>query len=278
MKNLIVTADDFGAARQVNDAVMMAHRDGILTAASLMVSAPAAADAVDRAHETPSLRVGLHVVLTDGRPTLPPAQIPDLVDADGYFRNDMALTGARIFFLPHVRRQLEAEIAAQFAAFHATGLPFDHVNAHKHFHLHPSIASAILKLVRMHNVRGARVPLEAQSVLAQVEPRKASPVAMLTRPFAKRLRARFARAGLRAPDQVFGLAWSGAMTGKRILGLIENLPAGLTELYLHPATDGAWPGAAKGYRYAEELAGLVAPEVVQAGRNPAIRLGGFADF
>ena len=58
-KRLIVTADDFGLSREVNEAVEQAHREGILTAASLMVSAPAAADAVARARRLPSLRVGL---------------------------------------------------------------------------------------------------------------------------------------------------------------------------------------------------------------------------
>ena len=68
--------------------------------------------------------------------------MPDLVDGSGNFRTDMARAGAAMFFLPRVRRQLEAEIEAQFAAFAATGLPLDHVNAHKHFHLHPTIAGA----------------------------------------------------------------------------------------------------------------------------------------
>ncbi len=278
MKGLVVTADDFGAAAQVNDAVIAAHQDGILTAASLMVAAPAAADAVARAKLTPSLRVGLHIVLTDGRPLLPAVQIPDLVDGDGNFRNDMAVTGAKMFFLPSVRQQLEAEVAAQFDAFCATGLNFDHVNAHKHFHLHPSIASVILKLARKYGVRGARVPLESQSVLARIEPRRSSGVALLTAPFSRLLRARFARSGLRTPDQVFGLAWSGAMTEQRLLGLIENLPEGLTEFYLHPAVDGAWPGAAAGYRYAEELAALVSPRVSMALASAGVRRGGFADF
>ena len=96
MKHLIVTADDFGAAREVNDAVLDAHQNGILTAASLMVAAPAAADAVARAHATPSLRVGLHLVLVDGKPLLPVAQVPALVDGHGNFRNDMARVGAAV--------------------------------------------------------------------------------------------------------------------------------------------------------------------------------------
>ena len=111
MKGLIVTADDFGAAEEVNDAVEQAHREGILTAASLMVSAPAAGDAVARAREMPRLRVGLHLVLVEGRPTLPPSSVPDLVDADGMFRADMTSAAIRMFFLPRVRRQLEAENA-----------------------------------------------------------------------------------------------------------------------------------------------------------------------
>ena len=87
MRNLIVTADDFGAAVEVNDAVERAHRDGVLSAASLMVSGAAVADAVRRAKAMPSLRVGLHLVLVDGKPALPAATVPDLVDGAGNFRS-----------------------------------------------------------------------------------------------------------------------------------------------------------------------------------------------
>lgn len=277
MKNLIVTADDFGAAPQVNDAVMAAHAEGILTAASLMVSAPAAADAVARARATPTLKVGLHLVLVEGRPTLPVAQVPDLVDRNGFFRTGMARAGAAMFFLPHVRRQLAAEIEAQFAAFAATGLKLDHVNAHKHFHLHPTIAALVEKMAMAHGVMGARVPLEPQDVLARIEPRRWSPVVALTTPFARRLARRFGRAGLTAPDQVFGLAWSGAMTAPRLAGLLENLPDGLSEIYLHPATE-SWPGAVPGYCYRDEFAALLDPRMPALIAAGDIHLGGFCDF
>ena len=113
MKRLIVTADDFGAAAQVNEAVARAHQDGILTAASLMVTGAAAHDAVARAKTMPRLRVGLHLVLVEGKPVLPAKAVPDLVDSSGHFRTDMARTGAAMFFLPKVRAQLAAEMAAQ---------------------------------------------------------------------------------------------------------------------------------------------------------------------
>src|SRR6185312_16149728 len=76
MKRLIVTADDFGASVAVNEAVEQAHRRGILTCASLMVAGEAAADAVVRARAMPKLGAGLHLVLVDGRPVLPPETVP----------------------------------------------------------------------------------------------------------------------------------------------------------------------------------------------------------
>ena len=68
MKGLIVTADDFGAAPEVNEAVEIAHTRGILTAASLMMSGTAVGDAIARARRLPTLRVGLHLVLVDSPP------------------------------------------------------------------------------------------------------------------------------------------------------------------------------------------------------------------
>ncbi|MGC9952823.1 MAG: hopanoid biosynthesis-associated protein HpnK [Rhizomicrobium sp.] len=275
-KGLIVTADDFGAAVQVNDAVERAHNEGILTAASLMVAAPAAGDAVKRAKALPKLRVGLHLVLVDGRPTLPPAAVPDLVDADGFFRTDMVRAGAAMFFLPKVRRQLAAEIEAQFKAFAATGLALDHVNAHKHFHLHPTIAALAVRIGRAFGLNAMRVPYEPTEVLRQIEPgTRGNFVVEL---WARRLRRRLAAAGIFSPDRVFGLAWSGAMTTARLTGLLAQLPEGVSEIYLHPATGPSFPGAAPGYLYEQELAALTSKQVIDLTKKNKIHVGPFADF
>src|SRR5262249_56831666 len=106
LKRVVVTADDFGLAREVNEAVEAAHRDGILTAASLMVAGPAAQDAIARARRLPRLHVGLHLVLVEGRPVLPAQDLPDLVDADGRFRGDMVRLRIDIFMRASVRRQM----------------------------------------------------------------------------------------------------------------------------------------------------------------------------
>jgi hopanoid biosynthesis associated protein HpnK len=277
VRQLVITADDFGAAGAVNEAVERAHTEGVLTAASLMVGADAAHDAVARARRLPSLRVGLHLVLVEGRPLSDPAAAPDLVTRDGAFRTDMARFGADIFFRPGVRRQLAAEIEAQFQAYARTGLPLDHVNTHKHFHLHPTVQDMILEIGPRYGMIAVRAPQEPRRVLRQVEPASAPPRAYVTAPWARLSRDRLRRAGIATPDQVFGLAWSGAMTPARVGGIITRLPPGLSEIYLHPAIH-AYPGSGPGYRHDDELRALVDPAVIAAARSRDLVLGGYADF
>jgi hopanoid biosynthesis associated protein HpnK len=278
LRRIIITADDFGAAREVNEAVERAHREGVLTAASLMIGAPEAADAVARARRLPALRLGLHLVLTEGRPILPPVRVPDLVDRSGAFRTDIARVGASIFFNPSTRAQAASEIEAQFEAFRATGLRLDHANAHQHFHLHPTIGGLMVGIGRRYGLTAVRGPLEPPAVLAKVGPVACLSSAWLTAPFARLLCRRLCRAGMLVPDWVFGLRWSGHMTRDRLVGLIRNAPDGLSEIYLHPATGGEFPGSVPGYRYREELEALVSPEAVAAARETGVALGGFADF
>jgi hopanoid biosynthesis associated protein HpnK len=272
-----VTADDFGLAPEVNAAVELAHQHGILTAASLMVAGAAAADAMARVRRLPNLRVGLHLVLVDGHPLLPPERVPDLVGADGRMRLDLARLGLEICARPSVRAQLRAEIEAQFTAYQKTGLALDHVNAHKHFHLHPAVASEVLAIGPRYGMRAIRVPREPAAVLAKVEPSApADPIYFA--PWARLLAWRARRAGLRAPDSVFGLAWSGAMSTPRVKGLLRNLPAGVSEIYLHPATRDDFVDCAHGYRYADEFAALTDPGVVALARRADVSLRGYCDL
>ena len=143
MKRLIVTADDFGLALPVNEAIELAHREGILSATSLMVDASHAPDAVERARRLPTLGVGLHLVVSAG-------ELPA----------DLVRAGFRFFFQRHARRALKQEITAQFEAFEKTGLALDHVNVHNHMQLHPTVSSVVLELAHRFGVRAVRVPSE----------------------------------------------------------------------------------------------------------------------
>ncbi|WP_187830316.1 hopanoid biosynthesis-associated protein HpnK [Siccirubricoccus phaeus] len=252
-RRLILNADDLGLSPQVNAAIEQAHREGVLTAASLMVGEPAAAEGVAVARRNPGLAIGLHLTLTDGTPALPPERIPALVQANGRFRDDMAGLGLALAISRAARAQLAAEIAAQLDAFAATGLPCDHLNAHKHYHLHPVIAAIALRLAAVRGIRAIRIPWEPPALVPGA-PR-------LLWPMTRWLRLLARRHGLRAPARVVGLAWSGAFTAARLAEVLPRLPEGVTEIYLHPATAGGFPGAAPGYRYAEELAALLDPRV-----------------
>jgi hopanoid biosynthesis associated protein HpnK len=261
---LIVTADDFGLHEAVNDAVERGYRDGVLRAASLMVAAPAVADAVARAKQNPGLAVGLHLVLADGRAMLPPTRIPDLVDTQGVFDSNMVRNGFRFFFLPHVRRQLADEIRAQFEAFAATGLKLDHVNAHKHFHLHPTILSLMLNIGREYGMRAIRLPSEPG-------------MGPWLRPWLALMRQRLDRAGVTYNDHVFGLRHSGGMDEAVMLDILRELPDGLSEVYLHPASHGHITESMATYRHADELAALLSPRVRQAIAERYHLCDGFSD-
>lgn len=287
---LIVTADDFGIHEAVNEAVSQASRSGVLTAASLMVGAPAAEDAVRRARELPRLRVGLHLVLADGFAVLPREQIPDLVDSDGRFGDGMWLDGVRYFALPSLRRQLEAEIRAQFAAFARTGLVLDHVNAHKHFHLHPTLLRMIVRVGREFGMSAVRVPREplwyssgqgAGAGLGGVGSRLGALAAnTFLLPWVGLMQARLRAAGIACNDQVFGIAGTGRLDEAALLEILAKLPAGVTEIYLHPALDTGAPIAStmSEYRHSAELAGLLSSRVAAAVAATGAACGGYRDL
>jgi len=275
-KLLVVTADDFGLDESVNEAVEQATRAGTLTAASLMVAAPAAANAVKRARALPQLHVGLHLTLADGRARLPPREIPRLVDADGRFGDRLAFDGLRYYALPAVRRQLEAEIRAQFAAFARTGLTLDHVNAHKHLHLHPTVLGLVLEIGAEYGLTAVRLPAEPLWYARRVST-SAWLGALGLAPWLALMKHRLDCAHVAHNDRVFGIATSGSMDEARLLEILSRLPPGATEIYLHPATrsGAAIAPSMRGYRHAEELAALLSTRVREALASTGAQRGGF---
>jgi len=287
VRGLIVTADDFGLSEAVNEAVERAHRDGILTAASLMVAGPAAADAVRRAKAMPSLAVGLHLVVIEG-----PAMLHQTIAPAGEFPSEQLRLGVNYFFRSAVRRQLAAEIRAQFEAFAATGLPLDHANAHKHMHLHPTVGRLMIDIGREFGLRAVRVPAEpvlnpspyplpqgegglsGQSPLPLREGVGGGVGHRALHAWTRLLRHQARRAGLGTNDHCFGIRWTGAMTADRLVRLIGRLPDGVSEAYLHPA---AWreerlAALMPNYAHEAELAALLDPAVREALAARDVRL------
>jgi hopanoid biosynthesis associated protein HpnK len=274
MKRLIFTADDLGLAPETNEAIERAHREGVLTAASLMVGEAGFEEGVRVARANPGLAVGLHLTLTDGVPVLPAAQIPGLTQKNGRFRDDMAALGLLLALSPVARAELAAEVAAQVGRFMATGLGCDHVNAHKHYHLHPLIAAALMQAAAGAGVRCIRLPWEPQALVRAVDPASPRTAEWALGPWCRTLRRRALNWNLMAPDRVVGLAWSGHFGTARLRGVLPRLPDGVTELYFHPAVAGGFPGSAAGYDYTGELAALCDPAVGEA--LAGVERGGYA--
>jgi chitin disaccharide deacetylase len=276
-KRLVVTADDFGLAVEVNEAVEAAHRRGVLTAASLMVGGPAAQDAIDRARKLPQLAVGLHIVVVEGRPTLPPKLVPGLVDSSGNLRRDLVRFGVDIALCRETRRQLRAEIDAQFEAFRATGLALAHVDAHKHYLLHPVVADTIISAGRDFGMRVLRIPCEPRATLAKCEPLSFTRGDFALEAWAAALKRKTLRAGLAVPDAVYGRRWSGAFNSRRMAALIKIMAPGLNEIYCHPATSDSFTGSAAGYGYRAELEALLTAETAAAVAASGFRLANYRD-
>jgi hopanoid biosynthesis associated protein HpnK len=263
---LVVTADDFGATPGVNVAVARAHRDGILTSASLMVRGDAASAAVRAAREAPALGVGLHLVLAQGVPAAPASEIPSLVTRGGRFPEQPVLAGFRHAWAWCRRRgraELAREVEAQLAAFAATGLPLAHVDGHLNMHLHPMVLPTLVALAPRYGIRAMRLTHDdlgfALAHDARHGLRKRSE-SVIFRALAAYAAPRLAAAGIRAPAQVFGLHATGHVDEGYLLALIPRLQPGVSELYCHPAAGDSVAGRA-GYDHAGELAALTSPRV-----------------
>jgi hopanoid biosynthesis associated protein HpnK len=265
LRRLIVNADDFGRSHSINEAVIRAHRNGILTAASLMVNEPGFDEAVKLARENPKLGVGLHLTLLMGHSTLPPKKIPGLVNSRGEFSNSPVGVGMSYFFKRSLRGQLRAEIHAQFEKFHAAGLTLDHVNGHLHLHLHPVIFKILMADADQLGIKRMRLTRDCLARSRRLarghwfyRVSHAAIYAWLSSRAHKPLRQR----GIQHAQITFGLLQNARVDEEYILKLLPELPTGDSELYSHPSLD----------EFKHEFDALVSPRVKELVKKLGIEL------
>jgi chitin disaccharide deacetylase len=253
-RRLIVNADDFGRSHSINQAVVRAHREGILTTASLMVNEPASGEAVALAREHPRLGVGLHLTLVCGHAAGEPSTLPGLVDASGRFPDSPVGPAWRYYFDRSLRPQLAAEITAQLAKFRATGLRLDHLDGHLHLHLHPTIfrlLEARIADAGLTHMRLTRDPLRLNLRLAPGRWLYRLGHAFLFAILPRRPGAVMRQHGIRHTSAVFGLLQDSHVDEAFVTRLLPELPPGDSELYCHPSLD----------RFRHELEALTSPRV-----------------
>jgi hopanoid biosynthesis associated protein HpnK len=235
---VIINADDFGMSEEVNDAVIRAHKEGVLTSTSLMVTGAAFDQAVKLAKENPGLAVGIHLVTVVGRSVLSHAEIPGLVDGEGNFSNNPVTAGLKYFFSFRARRELRRELAAQFQKFHSTGLPLSHIDGHLHLHAHPVIFNAALNLGAQYGTLRMRVPAEERQLALAFDSKnrlQKTILAMLFGGLGRYMKKKLSERGFTFPERVYGNLQSGRMSERYFLYALDNLTAETNEIYFHPA-------------------------------------------
>ncbi|HIC88741.1 MAG TPA: ChbG/HpnK family deacetylase [Anaerolineae bacterium] len=269
---VIFNADDFGSSTNVNAAVMLAHQQGVLTSASLMVAGDAVEEAVALAQATPTLAVGLHVVTVNGPATLPPAQIPHLADSNGRFPDDPTRVGLHYFFSRRAQGELARELEAQFQRFAATGLPLSHVDGHLHMHVHPTVFRLLLPLAKQYGAHGFRLPRDDFWLAVRHDQQhvamKASWV-IIFRLLSHWCEEHLREYSLAVTDRVYGLMETGRMQTAYVVDILRRLRLPTAELYFHPAIKFA--GEALGPN-PTDLATLLSPTVRQVIQERNLRL------
>lgn len=269
---IIINGDDFGASPEVNAAILQSHREGLLNSASLMVAGKARDQAAAIARENPALDVGLHAVVCRGRSVLPPSRLAGLVDRDGRFVTNPVLGGMRYFFDGRLRAALEAELRAQLEAHLKLVGYLNHIDSHLNFHVHPVLADILVECAAEYRVPCIRLPHEPLLItlaLARDHLARKLMEALIFRALAGRARRMMAARGIKSADWLFGLHQSGNLSERYLLGVIERLPEGVTEIYFHPAADlgrGAPPRSAQA-----EVELLTSPRIRQALERRGVR-------
>lgn len=277
MSRLIVHADDFGISAGVNAGIVQAHRHGILTSASLMVSGAAFDGAVSLLRENPGLDAGVHLTLVGERPLLDPGRIPSLVDAGG------RLPGAAPSFMRRylagridiedVRRELDAQIGRARECVPAVS----HLDSHQHLHMLPAVWKITMQLARRHGIRAVRRPREA--LRASMLLRPAGYPRLAQQLVLNAFCAAAGRGSLREPDHFFGFYHGGRLGRDNLLVLLRSLPAdGYCELMCHPGSDATDAAHDWGYRWRDERDALTDEAVRRTVSERGIQLVSYADL
>ncbi|MGA2900387.1 MAG: ChbG/HpnK family deacetylase [Candidatus Acidiferrales bacterium] len=240
MKQLILNADDFGMTRGVNEGIIRAHRDGVLTSATLMANGAEFDDAVSRAKSNPKLGVGCHLVLVGGPAIAPREKISSLADANGNLPESLAGLVARLSSGFIRMKAIERELRAQIEKIRSAGIEPTHLDTHKHTHAHPKVMEAVGRVAKELGITRIRKPMEnlrdSWETTRHENPGRtkeliAAAAARAVTPWFQAIARKY---GLLSPDHFLGLAMTGGLGPAALRRMIDTLSDGSTEIMLHP--------------------------------------------
>jgi predicted glycoside hydrolase/deacetylase ChbG (UPF0249 family) len=223
-----VNADDLGWTAGVNRGIAEAHRNGIVTSASLLANGGAFAEAVDLAHAARGLGVGVHLNLNDGPPIAPREVLPSLLNDAGEFEGGPDSLLLKIATRGLSMSEVEIEWDAQISKVRKAGIELTHLDGHKHVHMLPGLFEIALRLAKRHGIAAIRVSHEASSLRAALSTGKVHTAVVLKQGVQARGLKLLARDAREQAEQ------TGELTKEGVARLLRNLPEGTTELMCHP--------------------------------------------
>ena len=239
MKWLIVTADELGLSSQRNKGIVEAHCRGILTSASMLAYGPAFREAVKISKALPKLDIGLHLNLSEGEPLV--LGHKTLINKSGEFwgrQEARRRAKEKMFDL----REIESEAEAQLETLKSAGLKVTHLNAVDHMHIRGNLATPLALVARRHGIRCFRCPAE-RSRPSSLKPNseRASAVHEYHQSALNAIGV-YGAQRMRSTENFAGATLTGFLTPESLIETIQSLPAGLTELMVHPGMKAAEKG------------------------------------
>jgi predicted glycoside hydrolase/deacetylase ChbG (UPF0249 family) len=275
---LVVNADDLGLHPDIDRGIEEAHREGIVTSASISAVGASFEGAVELCHRNPRLDVGVHLTLVGERPLADPSVLGGLVTAEGSLPHAHPALTARALAGLLRRDAVERELAAQVDRVNRAGLSPSHLDAHQHVHLLPRVWPVVIELAKAHGIRWVRVPVFAPSWAGR--PGTTRLVLRLGMNALASLR-RASLGALRSADSTPALGQSGRLTPEVILRALRRVPPGaLAELVTHPGvtTPALRARYDWGYDWSGETTALRDPELRRSLERDGFELRGFADL
>jgi chitin disaccharide deacetylase len=232
MKNLIVSADDFGLARSINEGIVKALKEGIVTSLHLLPAGNSFEDSLYLLKGAGLKEISAHLSLTATRPITAADKIPTLVNRNGYFRNNY-ISFFRDLFLDKIRHEeIRLELDNQLARLSRMGLPIMCLSSHEHIHMMPSLLEIFLGLAEKYKIPFIRYPHD-DPVVRPLSLKKIFKLCLLSS-FQGSMGAAIKRSGLRTADNFMGFFDSGNMREEILMRLLGRLKEGTTELVCHP--------------------------------------------
>jgi chitin disaccharide deacetylase len=279
LKQAIVNADDFGLTTEINQGILRAFKEGIVTATSLSASGEAFRDAVALIKTTPSLDVGIHLTLVEERPVLPPQTIPSLVDNTGRFRKN-----AQVFFVDYLKgkismQEVKMEFHAQTKKILDHGISITHIDSHQHIHILPKIADITIELAEKYGIKYIRYPKEDFEFRNILSIRK---LKRIVQQMAVTFFCLYSRNRLRnySLDHFFGFYDGGRLDKEKLIRIFRKVNRGTNELMCHPGL-GRDPNTPTGYEHWDyawgvELNSLMDEEIKEVISRENIQLVNFS--